>query len=106
MDKIGQPIRGVDTDADLTRADHSIGAAIGERRERSGRGLDEAVMRLVDEGQKKGERRTCMHIQFSRICEVRRGPSFRGRRLTEWLKYGYYYGDYRALAQFMLRTRK
>lgn len=62
MDKIGQPIRGVDTDADLTRADHSIGAAIGERRERSGRGLDEAVMRLVDEGQKKGrDVRACIY---------------------------------------------
>lgn len=32
MDEIGQSIRRVDTDADLTRADHSIGAPIGERR--------------------------------------------------------------------------
>lgn len=65
MDKIGQPIRGVDTDADLTRADHSIGAPIGERRNKSGRGLDKAVMRLVDEGKKRGgDVRACMHIPF------------------------------------------
>lgn len=36
MDKIGQPIRGVDTDADLTRADHSIGAPIGEESKKAG----------------------------------------------------------------------
>jgi hypothetical protein len=67
MDKIGEPIRGVDTNTDLTRANLTIGIPIGERREKSGSSSREAVMRLA------AGRGKYVHADLGtlRICEVR-----------------------------------